>query len=709
MNAPVLLSARLAPSLKRNATKLTRAFAGSLRPPPKVGVAEWAAKYRRFPDDSAYPGPWKHETAPYLHEIMEGLSPHHPSSETVIMKCAQSGGSASAENFIGYIADVAPGPTMYVQATITAAKDWLAEKLWPMIESTPKLNPRRSDGAVLPKRERNGEGTTALRVRYRKGSWMLVAGANSAATLRQHSIRYVVEDDLDQFPNDLDNQGSPESMVGKRLTTYKRLGLSKRIKISTPTNKGASKIGKAYAASDRQRYYFVCPHCASRFDPIWTDLKWEDGHPERAYLVAPCCSEKIRHSQKAIMSRIDGWLATVEINGQKPPRVMTEAEFQEWKARPIPNALARGFHITGIITAFQTWADLCIEFVAALGDVNKLRTWTNLDMGDEFALKGDAPPVEDVKLLKEQGWGKGQIPWGAVVLTMGCDVQGDGIYFEIVGWNHGLENWLIDFGFVPGATDVPGQEAWAKLEEIARRQYVMPGGKNYPLDQICIDAGYHTEAAKAFCKRSAIRLPIFGRDGWTRPILGRGQAISHDRYKPVKGKAPKLPGDEAYLVGTYGAKLSFYGLLKTSIKFVKTQLEGQRPDAILGRIHLNRDATEEYINMLTSETCVSEMKNGETSRVWRVETGRENHWLDCRIYNRAAAEALQLDGRSEFDWQVLQGERYAARQDGQLDLIALANQPMLPPAPPAAAPAETPQIDLPPDNDGFIPTVEDWL
>jgi phage terminase large subunit GpA-like protein len=172
---------------------------------------------------------------------MDALSPHDPAAEVPIIKCAQSGGSATAENWIGYVSDVAPGPMMYVQATITAAKDWLAEKFWPMVEATPRLNPERR-GAIMPKRQRDGGGTTALRVRFRSGGWMLIAGANSAATLRQHSIRYAIEDDLDQFPDDLDNQGSPEAMVTARLTTFTRQGIAKRLKISTPTNKGASKI-----------------------------------------------------------------------------------------------------------------------------------------------------------------------------------------------------------------------------------------------------------------------------------------------------------------------------------------------------------------------------------------------------------------------------------------------------------------------------------
>lgn len=697
--------------LNANAARITRSFARGLRPPARITVSEWAAQHRYFADDSPMPGLYDPATAPYLREIMDRVSPHDPAPEVSVIKCAQSGGSVTGENMIGCIADVAPGPLMYVGPTITAAKDWLAEKFWPMVEASPRLNPDRG-GAIMPRRSRDGAGTTALRVRFRTGGWMLIAGANSAATLRQHSIRYVVEDDLDQFPDDLDNQGSTEGMVEARLTVFMRLGISKRLGISTPTNKGASKIGRRYAASDQRRFFLKCRHCDARFDPVFEDLKWPKGRPDLVELIAPCCGVAIQHWEKALMSREDGWCPTVEIEGEAPPRVMDEEAFQAWRARDT-KGLAPGYKITGLVTPLQTWATLCTTFVKAQGDVNALRTWTNLKLGEEFVLKGDAPPADSLRVLREQDWGRHQIPWGPVVFTLGCDVQGDGIYFEAVGWAFGLENWGLDHGFLPGATDVPGEGAWAKLEEYARRTFVLPSGRAFGFDQICVDAGYHTEAAKAFCRRAANRLPVFGRDGWTLPILGRGQAIHFTPGQKRPTKRRRKAGEEAHLVGTYGAKYSWFGALKLSIERATATARGQDAEPFRGRVHFGRDATDDYFDQLTSESCVVEVKGAQKRQVWKKEPGRENHWLDCRIYNRAAAEALTLDNRSEADWQALVSRRYAPPEPGQGDLIALAAHPMTPPAEPVADPPAAPAAPAdpaPPAAGGdWINADERWL
>lgn len=718
MNAPVRALAWCDPILDANAARIDKAFALGLRPPPRISVAEWAEKYRMFGEGSAIEGAWRHDVAPYLVEMMDVASPHDPSPVVAIMKCGQSGGSATAENFIGYVSDVAPGPMMYVGPTISAAKDWLAEKFWPMVEATPQLNPERR-GSIMPKRQRDGGGTTALRVRFKRGGWMLIAGANSAATLRQHSIRYAIEDDLDQFPDDLDHQGSPESMVTTRLTVFTRQGIAKRIKISTPTNKGASKIESSYAGSDQRRYYLKCRRCQARFDPIFADLKWPEGRPDQAQLVTPCCSQSIAHWEKALMSLRDGWLATApDADGEIPKRVLSEDEFQSFRGRRHEGRYP-GFHISGIVSAFLTWSDLCKLFAEAQGDVNKLRSWTNLQLGDTYALKGDAPPAESLEVLREQDWDKLNLPWGPTVFTLGCDVQGDGIYYEALGWAFGLENWSLDHGFLPGATDVPGEGAWRLLEDYAKRTFVLAGGKAIGFDQICVDAGYNTEAAKAFCRRSAKRLPVFGREGWTLPILGRSAPIHHSLGKTARQKRRKIAGEDAHLVGTFGAKFSFYGFLRASIHQAEETAKGQTPDPVRGRIHFGRHATSDLFDMLTSESIVMEVRGSVPRRVWKVMPGRQNHWLDCRIYNRAAAEAMALDSRSQADWLALQTTRYAS-PSAQDDLVArmanpipasaaadlgqstLPDAPSSSPANPAAAERVTPATS-------WVPTRDDWL
>lgn len=690
-------------ALRSNAAGLNKAFASGLRPPPKMKPSEWAPRYRRFAPEDPIPGPWSNETAPELVEIMDALGPDDPCAEASIIKCAQSGGSASAENWIGFLSDLVPAPMLFVQATLTAALAWAAEKFWPMVENTPRLNPERG-GTIRAQGTPDGNGSTKGKIRFsRSNGFVLLAGANSAASLRQRTVRYAVEDDLDQFPDDLEGQGSPEVMVDQRLKVWKRQGLSKRLKISTPTIKGASKIGRAYATSDRRRYHLKCPQCGSRFVPEWGDVKWPDGKPDEAILVAPCCGLPIEHWQKAAMKLPDSWLSD-EIDGVPTPRVLKEEDYQAARGR-MPASVKRGFHLTGIISSFQTWADMAIAFVDALGDLNKMKSWANLVHGVEFELKGGTPDYEKLKELREQGWGLHQmvqVPFGAMVLTLGIDVQGDGVYVELVAWGPNAECWVLDARFIPGATDVKGEGAWVDLNAYARREVIFPGGKTFGIDQICCDAGYNTEAAEAFCKAHPNRLAVFGRAGWSLPILGRGENLRYEQQGRKAGQAKKRAEDKAYIVGTYGVKLGWYGYLRNTLKAAAEEVVGSIVSP-RGRVHFNMDLPDTYFEQVTSETVVTETVNGIPRRTWKPMAGRPNHWLDCHVYNTAAAEKLMLDTLTEADWAALRADRYAApvtAQAGLFDAPPLANAPS-----PAAPPPPSP----PQPQRGFVERVENYF
>lgn len=654
--------------LTGNARKLDKSLADGLRPPPRMTVSEWAARYRRFPDDDAYPGPWRHSVAPELVEIMDALSPHDPCEEVGIMKCAQSGGSASAENWLGFISDVAPGPVLFVQATLTAAKEWAEEKFWPMVEATPRLNPDKG-GTIRAMGQADGEGSTKNKVKFaRSRGYIRLSGANSAASLRQKTMRYAVEDDLDQFPDDLEGQGSPESMVDQRLKVFRRQGLSKRLKISTPTIKGASKIGAFVAASDARRFYLKCPSCDGRFVPEWEHIRWPDGHPEKAYLNTPCCNADIEHWQKVGMKRADGWLS-VTINGEKVPSALPEDEFQALRAQ-MPVSIKRGFMQEGLITSFQTWADMAVSFVAAQGDLNKVKAWVNLMLGHEFELKGGVPDSDRLKALREQDWGRGQMPVGPIAVTMGVDVQGDGLYYEIVGWGDNGENWSLEAGFIPGATDVKMEGAWLDLDARSVRGVTFPGGRVFPIDQECVDGGYHTESAQAYCARRPNRLCVFGRAGWTLPVLGRGEAINYAKQGGSVGRAGKRAEDKAYIVGTFGVKLTWYGWLRETLRIAAEEIATGTDSVPYGRCHFSRDTPDDWFEQVTAEHVITKTVNGYPRREWQPMPGRPNHYLDCRVYNIAAAEKLMLDSMSDADWAARRAERYAPKDEVQGDLLA---------------------------------------
>jgi hypothetical protein len=45
--------------------------------------------------------------------------------------------------------------------------------------------------------------------------------------------------------------------------------------------------------------------------------------------------------------------------------------------------------------------------------------------------------------------------------------------------------------------------------------------------------------------------------------------------------------------------------------------------------------------------------------VWRLRHGRDNHLLDCRVYNLALAEYLGLQKMTSDEWAMLARERGA--------------------------------------------------
>lgn len=665
MIAGAELPAPVARTIRANGRRVVGEFIRALRPPERLSVSQWAERRRRFPDDHAYAGPYRNDIAPELVEIADCLSVHSDIEEVVIMKCAQSGGSVTAENWIGYIAEQCPAPTLFVQATAQASWDWAAEKLWPMIEQTPSL------GKLIATRTVRGNGTVKNRIRFRRGGYLLLAGANSAAGLRQRTVRYAIEDDLDQFPDDLDGQGAPEKMVGKRLEVWARRGLAKRLKISTPTIKGASKIERAWEASDQRRHYWPCPHCGSWFTPQFADLSYPDCRPDLATMTAPCCGADTRHSQKPAIKRRAMWIATVEEAGEAPPRVIAADDIMRWRDRKTTRKIA-GFHIPGVISSFLTWARMAEGYEFAKGDPVALKGWTNLDEGEPYEVRGDAPPAEELQELVENDWGAGAVPAGPLLISVGCDVQGDGIYVEKVGWGRLHQSWMLDAAFLTGATDVPDEGAWKALKEYLDRPNVFIGGKAFANDLELIDARYNTEAVKAFCQGRSRTLPVAGVDGWTRPLFGDGFRISQRDSKK------RRPWDSAYQVGTLPAKMMLFGFLRATVA-ARRGADGDQAGEVRGLCRFGRQASAAYFDQLTSEACVTVVKGGSPARVWKVKTGHENHWLDCRVYNLAASDRMGVTRLSDLDWARLETERCAAAPAPK---PAAKAQPQAAPAPP---------------------------
>lgn len=100
-------------------------FAAGLKPDPLLSVSEWADQSRILSQTaSSEPGRWRTDRTPYLREIMDSLSPSHPTEKVVFMKGAQIGGTEAGNNWVGYMIDQAPGPMLVVQPTVEKYKTY---------------------------------------------------------------------------------------------------------------------------------------------------------------------------------------------------------------------------------------------------------------------------------------------------------------------------------------------------------------------------------------------------------------------------------------------------------------------------------------------------------------------------------------------------------------------------------------------------------
>ena len=637
-----------------------------LAPPPRLSVTDWAERHRILSGkDSAEPGPYRAARTPYAREPMDCLSQHSSVEEVILQWGAQTSKTTIGSNWLGYLADTNPGPVMIVQPTIDMAKRYSRQRLVPMIEESPRLRERVKDN-----RSRDEANTTLLK--EFPGGFLAVAGANSAAGLRSMPVRDLFLDEIDGYPLDVDGEGDPIALAEARQSTFSR---RKRLKTSTPTTKGFSRIETAYLASDRSRYHVPCPHCGTRQALEWGadkphGIKWHRhpdtgaAMPETVRYVCAHCGSEIREHHKPAMLAAGAWVA--ERPGAAGGRV-------------------RGFHLSSLYSplGWLGWAELVIEWeranaAARTGDITLLRAFVNTRLAETFEEQGDRADehalrkrAEDIPLRT--------VTWGHYVMTLGADVQGDRIEGYLWAWGRGMERQLVDRAVWYGDPAIPEGEPgspWTALTEYRRTPVLHASGKTVPLLAAMIDSGgHHTQAVYDYARRHqhAHVYPCKGSSVGGRAILGK-PTPQDVTWRGAKQKH----GVKLWPIGTDTAKAEIYGRLRLA-----------EPGP--GYVHLSRHLPPEVYEQLTSERLVTRYVKGRPRLEWVKPAGRRNEALDCAVYALAAALFAGIDRWKEGDWAKWQG-RVEAR-----DLFDQAQEAPAPQLAPQALTVEpAPQADTTP-------------
>ena len=493
--------------------------AAAMLPPREITVSQWADENRVLTGGAAAErGQWR--TRPYQREPMDVLSPSHPCRQVVVLSGAQILKTEILLNFIGFIADVDPGPVLVVEPRTEDAKALSKDRVAPMFRATPALR-----GKIAPVKSRDSSNTTLHKVLANGAGHITLTGAISPSGLAMRPIRYALLDEVDRYPASAGTEGDPVSLAVQRTAEFAHN--KKIVMASTPTIKGISRIELAWRESDQRDYFVPCPKCGHFQVLVFGDgtgpgLVWPEGKPEESMYRCAGCQELIPNHRKAEM------VERGEYRAANP-------------SSPIP-----GFRLSQLISPKKSWGEIAVEFLAAKKSPETLKAFLNTVLAelweethevatDAHALWNRCEPFE------------AEVPDGVALITAGVDVQADRLEMEIVGWGRDEESWSIAYHVIPG--DVTRNEVWDHLEGLLLSEYLHASGLPLRIVATCIDCGFKDATVLRFT-----------RDRYNRRVYAtKGRAGESPIWPRKPSRKNQTP---FFMIGVDAAKTAIYDRLK---------------------------------------------------------------------------------------------------------------------------------------------------
>lgn len=607
---------------------LKSAIARGLSPDPDLSLSDWADENRILSSkSSSEPGRWRTSRTPYLRKIMDCLSPTTRYEKIIFKASAQIGKTTVGENWLGYIIDKCPAPILIVQPTVDMAKKFSQQRIDTMIESTECLK-----GKIVEKKSRDSGNTLFLK--NFEGGMLMLAGSNSATSLRSMPIRFVYMDEVDAYPDDVDGEGSPIELAGKRTATFSK---RKIFMTSTPTVDGLSKIDAAYVQTDQNQYFVPCPECLEFQTIEFDNLRFDRDE-----------------NQKPILSTVR--LKCIHCEALIPEHKKTEMLLAgEWRAT-CPENIDRkiiGFHINSLYSplGWYSWQQAIKDYHDADGNVMKMKTFVNTVLGETWKEKGEAPDWRRLYDRRED-YKIGVVPMGAVVLTAAADVQKDRIVCEIKGWGRNLRSWSIDYRTILG--DPADVDVWRELAMILTEDFQHECGQILRVSKMVVDSGYQTQSVYRFVMNSnpGVVMAVKGSDA-LQTIISAPKPVT----VRVDGRRQRS-ACRLFMMGSSLVKHEIYSWLKAE-KPIESEIEpygfARFPEYDM-----------EFFKGLASEQLVKKKHHGFDKFYW-MKIFERNEPLDLFVMNRVAAYAIGLDRWKSQRWDALESQFKIANKAESVD------------------------------------------
>lgn len=597
-----------------SASPFTPSERAAWAPPRRLTVSEWADANRVLaPKESAEPGRWATSRTPYLRAIQDAMGDPRIRF-VVVVKPAQVGGSEGTRNALGYWTDCDPGPAIVIFPSEESAKENMSERVGAMFRSTP---------ALAAKLTGERHDVTDLGIETR--DMPIYAGwAGSPQALATRPCRYVILDEVDKYPPYAGKDASPLALAEARTRTYAHR--AKIVLASTPTtDKGA--IWTAFeGCEDRRRYHVPCPRCGElqlltrdrfRWDP---EPGRDPGDPSPDWVEqrgvwyeCSACSGRIEETEKDAISARGEWRSEPDEHGAVPE-----------------NASRVGFQFSAFVcTIGVSWRKLIAKWFRVKSDPAKLMEYVTQELGEPFRDLVKSVKDSALESKKAAGNARGVVPPWAAVLLMTADTQKDRFYWLLRAWGAGERSQLVDIGVA---------KSFGELEAVMVKKF--PVGTSQAMTRpalLLIDSGGGTETA--------------GGANRTDEVY-RWAGKHADRVIPCKGIGGNIDPFSAQdvRIGMHTYKRAGYSTFRVRLAHINTQ---RLKDVLAGRINWEPEPGKpslwelcdgipaEYFDHLKAEHKIGVRTGMKWVERWEIRShGRRNDYLDCEVYQLAAAKIV---------------------------------------------------------------------
>jgi len=583
-----------------------QAFARGIRPRQTLGIAAWAAQYRRLTETggAAEPGPWRNDRIPQLMGPMAALDDSHPAPLVIFVGALQIAKTEVGLNWIFRMIHQAPTGILAAFPNEKTARKWIRTRVNSGIAETPVIR------ALVPLGRKVDSGNTLTEKHY-PGGVLYTGSANIPSDLAMISVPKVLLEEVDRWPQVLEGEGDPVELAKGRTAAF-----DGRVKVfvnSTPTTDEESRIWPMWLASTMEHWHVPCPHCNTMQVLSFDNLKWADGKPGQAMLMCEECAALIEHRQKRDM------LAAGEWRAEHP-------ELEE---------IAKGFHLNGLYTPLglgRTWADHARAWEQARGNPAKVQVYYNTRRGE--VVKSDKVKLEwEAVALRREPYKLRTIPPGILQLTAGADIQADRIEAGIVGWGREERAAVVDYAVFYGDPTRP--EVWQALDDWHALEMLNSFGVKMRIQCLAIDSGNWQHEVINFTRTRKSRniIATKGSSIRSKHPIGRPSLVDVN-YRGVSQKR----GAEQYQIGVSVLKTSLYARLKADAEALPADRH----------VRFSEDLTDEYFRQLCAE-------RNDPQHGWQKHYDR-NEALDVMIMATAAAmhQSVQIHRLRELDWQRLE-------------------------------------------------------